>query len=62
MKRTNTLNKPGLTVNNRKFHLEDDEEGKEDKHKEQQAAGVQREEVILVREIRLRKKRTEKVR
>lgn len=37
------------------FHLEDDEEGKEDQHKEQQATGVQRKEVILVGEIRLTK-------
>lgn len=39
------------------FHLEDDQEGKENEHKEQQAAGVHRQEVILVGEIRLRKKR-----
>lgn len=37
------------------LHLEDDEEGEEDQHKEQQAAGVQRKEVILVWEIWLRK-------
>ncbi|KAF3849994.1 hypothetical protein F7725_019713 [Dissostichus mawsoni] len=30
---------------------QDDEEGKEDEHEEQQAAGVQREEVIFVREL-----------
>lgn len=44
------------------IHLENDEEGKEDQHKEQQAAGVQREKVIFVWEIRLRKKRTVDVR
>lgn len=32
--------------------LEDDQEGKENEHKEQQAAGVHRQEVILVGEIR----------
>lgn len=42
----------------RKINLENNEEGEEDQHKEQQAAGVQREEVIFVWEIRLRRKRT----
>lgn len=44
------------------LYLENDQEGKEDQHKEQQAAGVQREQVILVWEIRLRKKRQVDVR
>lgn len=35
-------------------HLEDDEKGKEDEHKEQQAAGVHRKKVVLVWEVRLR--------
>lgn len=41
-----------------KFHLEDDEEGKEDQHKQQQAAGVHGEKVVLVGEIRLRNQTT----
>lgn len=38
-------------------HLEDDEKGKEDEHKEQQAAGVHRQEVVLVWEVRLRERK-----
>lgn len=34
-------------------HLEDDEEGKEDEHEEEQAAGVHGQQVVFVWEIRL---------
>lgn len=49
-------------MNNNSVHLEDDEEGEEDQHKEQQAAGVQRQEVVLVGEVRLRRKTAHTVR
>lgn len=51
----NKPNKSGLNVNF--CHLEDDEEGKEDEHKEQQAAGVHGQKVVFVWEIRLRRNR-----
>lgn len=35
------------------FYLKDDEEGEEDQHKQQQAAGVHRQQAVLVREVRL---------
>lgn len=36
------------------MYLEDDENGEEHKHKEQEAAGVQREQVVFVGEVGLR--------
>lgn len=39
------------------FNLENNEEGKEDEHKEQQAAGVHGEQVVFVWKIRLRRKK-----
>lgn len=39
------------------FNLENNEEGKEDEHEEQQAAGVHGEQVVFVWKIRLRRKK-----
>lgn len=43
------------------LHLQNDEEGKEHEDKEQQAAGVQREQVVLVREVWLKGEEKETV-
>lgn len=36
------------------IHLKDDENGKKDEHKQKETAGVQREQVVFVREVRLK--------
>lgn len=39
------------------IYLKDDENGKEDEHKEQETAGVQREQVVFVGKVGLRETR-----
>lgn len=38
------------------IYLEDDENGKEDQHKQQETAGVQRKQVVFIGEVRLKEK------